>query len=50
MDDLDSRAAFLTKAPNLIERERRMPAIDMANDVGARFKNDILVDQAGTGT
>ncbi len=47
MDDLDPRAAVLAEASDLIEWQGRVPAVDVADDVGARFEHHVLVDQAG---
>ena len=46
MDDLDARAALFAEAPDLIQGQGCVPAIDVADDVGAGLENDILVDQA----
>jgi hypothetical protein len=47
VDDLDGAAALLAQAFDLLEVERGVTAIDVADHVGIRFQHHILVDVAG---
>src|SRR5690242_9149843 len=47
--DLDGTAAALAEAANLIQRERRVSAVDMADHVRIGLEHDVGVDEAGAG-
>ena len=49
MDDLDGALALLAEAADLIQRQSRMAAVDMADDIGIGFQHHILVDEARAG-
>ena len=47
--DLEAALATLADAADLAVRECRVPAVDVAHDVGVGFQHHVLVDEARTG-
>jgi hypothetical protein len=44
--DLDRPGALLAKAADLCDRQRRVPAVDVADHIGVGLEHDVGVDQA----
>src|SRR5262249_17522971 len=49
VDDLDRARAFLAERADLVDRQRGVAAVDVADDVGVGLQHHVLVDQAGAG-
>ena len=49
MDDLDPGLALLAEAGDLVARQRGVPAVYVADDVGPGLQHDVGVDQPGAG-
>src|SRR5581483_6983874 len=47
--ELQPALAALADAADLVVGQGRVAAVDVTDDIGIRFENDILVDQAGAG-
>ena len=47
MHDLDAAQAALAQAADLVQRQRRVAAVDVADDVGVRLQHRVGVDVAG---
>ena len=46
--EFEAAFAALAQADDLIVRQRRVAAVDVADHVGVRLENDVLVDEPGS--